>query len=291
VQDDRVSETALIVAAFRADHRLRHTPVIFDDPLAGALTSELWRTRLADGSVGQMIEELGLQNVQGQLVGRARHAELRLAAARSGSQPISHYVLLGAGLDSFAWRDPGALGSLRVLELDHPATQAYKRQRLEEIGCKTPPGVEFVTVDFEREPVDQALARAQLPCDGRVFFGWLGVVTYLSRDAFFATLAAICRSCAPGSVVLFDYAIPPGLIAPESRAFVDTVNRGTAELGEPRPDKYCPQDLHREVEALGYELVQDVSCEEMAARYFSDRSDGLGPNPEVRLVEFRTRSL
>ena len=283
--EDRPSETALAVAAFRAAHRLDHEPVVFDDPLAAQLTSQEWRERLETGAVAAMIDERGMLRIQGQLVGRARYLDDQLEAAVADG--IGQYVLLGAGLDSFAWRRPELAKQLRVIELDHPSTQGYKRTRLAELGLEIPEGVELVPVDFENTSVGEALACSSLDPGARAFFSWMGVVRYLTRDAFLGTLRDVAAASAPGSRMLFDYPIAPELVSQEDHELVRAVDVGTAEMGEASRLKLLPSELDATARGLGFERIEELSPDDHGERYFAGRSDGLWPNPEVHLVLLR----
>jgi methyltransferase (TIGR00027 family) len=286
VIEGRPSETALAVAAFRAAHRADHLPVIFDDPLAGDLTSEEWRARLAvPGAVAAMIDDLGLLPIQGQVVGRARYLDEQLEAAVADG--IAQYVLLGAGLDSFAWRRPDLAGRLRVIELDHPTTQHYKRQRLTELGIGVPEGVELAAVDLECTSVGAALAGTSFDPERPAFFSWMGVVVYLTRAAFEATLADVAAATVPGSRFLFDYPVPPALLRDEDLAFSRSIAEGSAGLGESRKLKLLPEEVAAAARAAGFEAVEDLSPDDHFARYFAGRPDALTPCPEVHLVLLR----
>ncbi len=283
--EDQVSETALAAAAFRAAHRLDHYPVVFDDPLAAQLTSEEWRERLETGAMAALIAELGLLRIQGGLVGRARWLDDQLEAAVADG--IEQYVLLGAGLDSFAWRRPDLAKRLRVIELDHPSTQGYKRKRLAELGLAVPEGVELAAVDFEQTRVADALAGTSFDPRARAFFSWMGVVCYLSRAAFEATLDDVARASIPGSRILFDHPVPPDYVADADRELGRQVDAGTAAMGEARTLKLAPSDVAATAARLGFERIEDLSPENHRDRYFAGRGDGLAPNPEVHLVLLR----
>lgn len=288
MHDDRPSETALAAAALRAAHRLYDDDPIFDDALAEELTSATWRDHLRTGAMRDLVEEFGLRRVQGQLVGRMRYLEDALEEAVKAG--IEQYVLLGAGLDAFAWRRPDLLERLRLIELDHPATQDYKKQRLLELGRAIPERVELVCVDFERTSIEAALSETAYDRSRPAFFSWMGVVGYLSREAFEKSLRDIASVAASGSLLLFDYPIAPELVSEEDASLVRLVDRGTAELGETRKLKQHPEDVRATLEALGFERIEDLSPTNLSDRYFAGRRDGLAPNPEVHLTLLRRLS-
>ena len=285
MHEDRVSETALAAAALRAAHRLHDDFLVFDDAFAAELTSESWRDQLAAGTVGALIETLGLRRIQAQLVGRMRYLEDELE--RALGEGLDQYVLLGAGLDAFAWRRPDLLDRLRVIELDHPATQDYKRRRLEELGRSIPEAVELVPVDFERTSLDTVLSETRFDPAVPAFFSWMGVVGYLTHEAFEASIRSLANASVSGSRLLFDYPIAMELVPEHDRPWTRQVDQGTASLGEQRKLKQRPDDVGSLLAGVGFERVEDLSPSAFHDRYFEGRSDGLTPNPEVHLALFR----
>jgi methyltransferase (TIGR00027 family) len=286
VQPGKVSQTALGVAAMRAAHLAGPPPWVFEDRFAIDLTSDEFRALAQRGELAAAFEKLGLQRVQGQVLVRARWAEEALEAAMAGG--ASQYVILGAGLDSFVLRRPDLVARLHVFELDHPDTQRYKRAALWRLGFRDSNRVEFVEADFERETIGRALARSGFSRAAPAFFSWLGVVSYLTRDAILATLASLRERAAPGSEIALDYPIPAERLEPADRAVLELVGRTSARLGEPRRASHDPEALQRDVCALGFELVEDLAPDEVTRRYFVGRSDGLATAPHSRLARFRT---
>ena len=286
MQPGQPSQTALGVAAMRAAHLATPPPWVFEDRFAIELTSEEFRALARRGELGTMLEKLGLHKILGQVLGRARWAEEALERAVAAG--TTQYAILGAGLDSFVLRRPDLLTRLRVFELDHPDTQRYKRAALERLGFRDATRVEFVAVDFEAETLGQALARSSFSRSAPAFFSWLGVLSYLTRDAIFDALASLRAQAAPGSEIALDYPIQPERLAPADRALFESVNQTTTRLGEPRRATHDPAELRRDVCALGFELVEDLDSDEVARRYFAGRRDGLGPYPQIHLARFRT---
>ena len=135
---------------------------------------------------------------------RARYTEDILEAAVR-QQEVEQYVILGAGLDTFALRRPDLVARLQVFEVDHPGTQAHKRRRLREAGREHPAQLHFVAVDFSRDNLAKALKSSAYDPQASSFFSWLGATYYLTRDAAWATLRAIAQVAPPGSTVVFDY--------------------------------------------------------------------------------------
>jgi methyltransferase (TIGR00027 family) len=174
-----------------------------------------------------------------------------------------------------------------VIELDHPATQDYKRERLGELGLGVPESVELAAVDLERTSVGAALAATSFDPGRPAFFSWMGVVVYLTRPAFDATLADVAEAGAPGSRFLFDYPVPPALLREEDLAFSQAIAEGSAGLGESRKLKLMPDEVADAARRAGFEPLEDLSPDDHFARYFAGRGDALAPCPEVHLTLLR----
>jgi methyltransferase (TIGR00027 family) len=262
----RASRTAQGVAVMRAAHQLLDAPLVFEDPLAlrviGAETADALR---ADPQAFDT--NRGLRAF---LALRSRYAEDALAAAVA--RGVRQYVVLGAGLDTSAFRTPHA--GLRIFEVDHPATQTWKRERLIEGGIAVPASVRFVPVDFETQSLAQELRRAGLRADEPAYFSWLGVVVYLTRPAINGTLQYIA-SLAPGSEVVFDYSVPAHLLTLAQRSARAVRALRVMEMGEPWLTYYDPADLAAALHAIGYTSVYDLEPAAANARYFARREDGL----------------
>src|SRR6478752_638977 len=177
------SRTAWMAATHRAAHQVLERGLIFSDPLALRILGQD-----ADTVARDALAHPERRGMRAFIAARAQLAESALAAGveRRG---VGQLVVLGAGLDTFAYRNPLA-DRLRVFEVDHPATQAWKRRRLDEAGIAAPDGVVYAPVDFEREALLDGLAAAGLDPARRTFFMWLGVVPYLTSEAVRATLTA-----------------------------------------------------------------------------------------------------
>jgi methyltransferase (TIGR00027 family) len=219
--------------------------------------------------------------MRAQMVVRSRYVEdaLRMGVAAG----LRQYVLLGAGLDTFAYRNPYESAELHVYEVDHPATQAWKRQLFAAAGLTPPASLRFVPVDLERDVLDAALSRGDFRCEQPTLFAWLGVVPYLTPWAIEATLRVIV-GLAPGSGVIFDYGEPPGALPPLWRGAYDAAAARVAALGEPWITFFEPADLARQLHALGFAEVHDLDGSEINGRYFAQRGDGLRASPRSHLV-------
>jgi methyltransferase (TIGR00027 family) len=178
-------------------------------------------------------------------------------------------VVLGAGLDTYAYR--GALRDrLRIFEVDHPATQAWKRQRLADAAIALPAWLTFAPIDFERETLTEGLAAAGFDPAQQTFFTWLGVVPYLSEEAVWSTLGFIA-SLPHGAHVVFDYADPPDSLSPQMRASHDRRAARVAELGESLKSSFDPDQLRARLTGLGFSEVEDLGPPQIASRYFPTR--------------------
>jgi methyltransferase (TIGR00027 family) len=201
---------------------------------------------------------------------RSRCAEDCLAEAVAHG--ASQYVVLGAGLDTFAYRNPFA--PLHVFEVDFPATQQWKRAMLADAGIEAPPTLSFVPLDFEHQTLAEELSAAGFDAGRPAFFGWLGVVPYLTRDTFRATLRMIGRMPA-GSGVCFDFALAPETLNPVQRAIFNALAERVARAGEPFQLFFTAQELEAELYAAGFQKLELWGGRELNARYFLNRSDEL----------------
>ena len=268
--DSRPSRTAHRVALRRAAHQVLDDPVVFKDPLAVSMIGPEAASTLRGADPG---EQDGVSRaLRAFLAVRSRYAEDQLAGAVA--QGVRQYVLLGAGLDTFAYRNPYAGAGLHVFEVDHPATQAWKRELLGAAGISVPPELAFVPVDFERQTLSDGLRNASFHVGEAAFFSWLGVTPYLTREAFLATLNFIL-SMPPLSGVVFDYAVARAALNSLEQLALDALARRVAAAGEPFQLFFEPQELGRELARMGFQNTEDLGSEELNSRYFAGREDGL----------------
>jgi methyltransferase (TIGR00027 family) len=284
------SKTAEIAAAIRAGHlAFDDPPKIFEDPLAGGLVmTPFYRAIAKSRAVHWISANLIFRRLKPVMVGiliRARYAEDQLRKAVR--KEIRQYVLLGAGLDSFAWRRPAWSEGVRVFEVDHPATQEAKRRRLAELGLAIPDYLESSPVDFERETAADCLARSSFARDQTAFFNWMGTVPYLTREAVFNTLNTLAGFACPGSEIVFDYPILIELLDPQTRKAFKKEQRYVSRRGEPWLFFADPRQLPGQIEQCGYQVIENVSPSEMEARYLSGRKDGLRTTAACYLVHCR----
>ena len=260
------SKTALSVALRRAAHQVYDSPVVFVDPVAVAIlgstyADELRRTPLR-------LDRPFSIALRAFLVARSRYAEDNLKqAVESG---VDQYVLLGAGLDTFAYRNPYT--RLRVFEVDHPATQQWKRELLQRNHVAIPESVRYTPVDFERQSLSVQLHDAGFNHGAPAFFSWLGVVPYLTLDAFRATLSFI--SARPsGSGLTLDYGQPRSVLPSLEQLAHDSLASRVEKAGEPFRLFFTPAELSAELSC--FHSIEDLGAVEINARYFSGRTDQL----------------
>jgi methyltransferase (TIGR00027 family) len=254
----------------RAAHQILDSPRVLDDPIAVPILGAEFAARLH--------AERGKANspaaryARAYMVARSRYAEDELA--RAVGRGASQYVILGAGLDTFAYRNPHAESALRVFEVDHPATQAWKLQRLAAAGIAIPGSVIFAPIDFERESLPEGLDRANFRRDAVTFFSWLGVAPYLTSKAMTATLAFI-GLMPSGSGVVFDYAMPRSSLNWLGRLIFDRLANRVAAAGEPFRLFFRPESLAAQLRSMGFHSLEDLGAREINALYFKDRPDKL----------------
>jgi methyltransferase (TIGR00027 family) len=267
MQDPGPSATALGVAARRAAHQWLDHPRVFEDPLAlRILPPELAAHARRTPWMGM---PLVLRAI---LVARSRFAEDELTRARA--RGTRQYVILGAGLDTFAYRRRPGDGDLQVFEVDHPATQAWKRRRLSDAGIPVPDSVHFVPVDFETASLGERLAQAGLDRGAPTFFAWLGVTMYLTRPSIARTLEFAGSTGSGGGIVL-DYLRPRAALDLGDRIGFDLLARWVAQRGEPLRTTFEAEEIGAVLRGAGFGSVVDLGRDEINERYFRDRSDRL----------------
>jgi methyltransferase (TIGR00027 family) len=283
--------TALLAAYVRAYHAMHDPPKIFDDLLGYSLIPEEWRALLEQGLVSSLHlydpelaascpdQATALAQVMRAMapgppmtLGRSRYTEESLEKAVS--QGVKQYVILGAGMDTFAFRRPDMLEQLQMFEVDHPATQTFKRRRLAELGWEQPAQLHFVPVDFTQESLAAALTRSSYDPQAPSFFSWLGVTYYLPRDAVFATLRAITNVAPAGSAVIFDYLDTDAFVPERAAKRVQVMLESFRQQGVPLITGFDPSTLTADLANLGLRLYEDLSPTDIQERYFQGRTDG-----------------
>jgi methyltransferase (TIGR00027 family) len=272
MQEGKPSGTAYRVALRRAAHQLVDDPVVFHDPLALRILG-----LSADDPRGLAESDLRAPgrptsvSLRAFVVARSQFAEDTLAAA-VGDVKATQYVLLGAGLDTFAYRNPFA--GVRVFEVDHPDTQRWKRALLCKNGVDVPQGTAYVPVDFHHDSLRDRLAEAGFDEAAPAVFAWLGVVPYLTADGFAATLKVL-SGCAAGSTLVMDYGLPRASLPLLEQMAFDSLAARVAAVGEPFQLFFTPEAIRAELEQWGWRLLEDLHRDAINARYFAGRNDHL----------------
>ena len=266
------SRTAMGAAAYRAIHLQRDEGRIFKDPLARLILGTE-----ADAIVGELAASPVLDGLCMFIAARSRFAEDCLAHAIS--RGVGQLVILGAGLDTLSLRNPHGAAGLRTFEVDHPATQAWKRRRLTEVGLVPPASVTFVPVNLEEQSLPAELRDAGFDVSRPTFFHWLGVAPYLRSDSVIETLTFIAG--VPGGEVVFDYTEPLENYAPERRGSIIAVQSRAADIGEPWLSFFAPSDIHFKLNELGLRDIEDLDLGEIRMRYLGSQETRSGAGPHV----------
>jgi methyltransferase (TIGR00027 family) len=278
MDEGRPSITAQSTATLRAAHQILDRPRIFDDPLALRIIGTQAQSSVRANPQGY--ERLAALRAFVAL--RSRYAEDELA--RAVKRGVRQYVILGAGLDTFAYRNPYSGSRLRVFELDHPATQLWKRVRLHEVGITIPDWLTFAPINFEKQTLAGGLRLAGFKRDEPAFFSMLGVVIYLTKDAVMETMRFVA-SLPSGSEIVFDYALPSSALTERQRTAREVLARRVSSIGEPWITYFDPSSLARELRQLGFKHVEDLGPEEANDRYFKGRKDGLRIRGSAHLIK------
>jgi methyltransferase (TIGR00027 family) len=260
MKPDEPSRTALMVARQRAAHQLLDHGAILGDPYAVRILGE------HKDNVLQAFNNHPLASV-GRLFTAARSRIAEDALSRAVERGVRQVVILGAGLDTFALRSPRA-AHISIFEVDHPATQAWKRQRLVAAELTPPPWLTFVPVDFERDDLQQKLSSAGFQCTSAAFFNWLGVVPYLTRDAVDATLGYIASI--PNSEVVFDYAEPPETWSEDVKAYAAARIAQLEKINEQSVGRFEPAGVAAILRSHGFDDMEDISFQQVVSRFGRD---------------------
>ncbi|MFD6159853.1 class I SAM-dependent methyltransferase [Nocardia sp. NPDC060256] len=261
------SRTALGAARARAFHQYADEPRIFDDPLAALIA------KAVDAAVDDSAADDGIPaEARLFLAIRHRFAEDALSA-RVGT--VHQVVVLGAGLDTFGLRNP--YPGITVFEVDHPDTQAWKRERVADAGIPVPPSLRFVPVDFETDRLGERLRDAGFDDSAPTFFLWLGVVQYLTAAAVDTTLRFIAELPAPAQVI-FDYSEPISALPPQNRAILEVLAGVMERLGEPWLSLFTADEIGEKLTEFGFDDIEDLDWARMIARFapLSTAADRVG---------------
>jgi methyltransferase (TIGR00027 family) len=261
------SRTALMIARQRAAHQVLDHGSILYDPFAMKILHE------DEKDVLQFANGHPLASI-GRLLTAARSRIAEDALSRAVESGIRQIVILGAGLDTFALRNPHGARQTRIYEVDHPATQAWKRERLAEAQIALPPWLIFVPVDFEQDDVGDKLVAAGFQQNSPAFFTWLGVVPYLTQDAIGRTLDYM--SSIQNSEVVFDYMEPPQAFSEEMRELVTKRTEQLEKMDERWASRFEPAGIAAILRSHGFSDIEDINFQEIKSR-FGPSVQGLAP--------------
>jgi methyltransferase (TIGR00027 family) len=280
MQHGQASVTALRAAGHRAAHQVLEHGVVFADPLALPILGQD-----ADEAIARAREQPERRSLRFFIAMRSRFAEDM--ARRAMADGVRQILILGAGLDTFAYRIEPAAG-LEIFELDHPATQRDKRRRLADAGIMEPGHVAYVAHDFESGAMTEALKAAGLRSSERTFVLWLGVTPYLTENAALATLGELAQL--PGGVeVVFDYASPPRTIEETAtRTFHRAMAESVAARGEPFRCYFETDDLHASARRRGFSEIEDLDRAALVSRYLPHLPVTPRPGPGGHVVRMAT---
>jgi methyltransferase (TIGR00027 family) len=267
MKPSKPSRTALQVARQRAAHQVLDHGAILYDPFAMKILGE------DEKDVLQFASQHPLASI-GRLVNAARSRIAEDALSKAVETGTRQIVILGAGLDTFALRNPHGAQPIRIYEVDHPATQEWKRQRLAEAQIAPPPWLIFVPVDFERDDAGEKLAAAGFQQNSPAFFTWLGVVPYLTQDAIGRTLAYM--SSIPNSEVVFDYMEPSEGFSAELRQLVAERTQELEKMGERWVSRFDEAAIAAILRSHGFAAIEDINFQEIASK-FGHAVQGLAP--------------
>lgn len=277
-QDTAPDSTAVRVALWRAMHvQADPLPHVLEDEIGFKLIApdDSWRKR-------PDMDPLATRRFRASIVARARFIEDLVT--EQTARGIGQYVILGAGLDTFAQRRPAIASRLTVFEVDQPGTQEWKRRRLVELGFSIPEWLRFVPVNFEAGGSWwEQLVAFGFDQNRPAVVASTGVTMYLSKDAILASLRQIA-ALAPGSTLAMTFILPLELAEPEERPAYEAAARGARASGTPFLSFFTPEEMLAMAREAGLKNVRHVSGADLAARYFADRADGLRPGSEALLV-------
>jgi methyltransferase (TIGR00027 family) len=290
LETSKGSLTALVSCFARGYHASMSSRPIFNDQAANSLLREEekqfiaanWANAIAffdpekSNTLKTFAERLDwVMNTQTipQLVSRARYAEDGLMAAIN--RGFKQYVILGAGLDTFALRQENLPEDFIIYEVDHPATQAFKRNRLEEMGIATPENVKFVPVDFKQDSLRDELKKSGYDEQKYTYFSLLGVVMYLAKSDFYKLLATVSEMAPNGSSFIFDYLDETAFNEKQASKRLLQMRQITVQTGEPIITGFDPWELDMELQDCNMLLYENLSPENIEELYFADRQDGL----------------
>jgi len=268
VIEENGSQTALITARMRAIHQLYDDkPLILNDPIAVTLLGPKAESDLK--ATLSFHQGTALTALRRHVVLRARYCEDRLSQAIT--RGIAQYIIVGAGYDTFAFRQPPWARDLTIIEIDHPATQQAKQSLLRSAGLPTPDNLQFVGIDLEQETLLDGLLRAGINTTVPSYFSWLGVTMYLTSEAINRTLMAFASFPANSEVTL-TYAPAPDSTLLQSEVATEIRNRLSARTGTERFLSYFePDKMESKLRTCGFSQVETLTSEAAHNLYLADK--------------------
>jgi methyltransferase (TIGR00027 family) len=302
MQENQASVTALLTAYSRAYHSINDSPKIFDDYLAKEFFTDEAFDEMGENiarslpffnpalAASNPDKEIAIDWLIKQMNGPATISRSRFnedCLKKALEDGVEQYVILGAGLDSFAFRRSDLIRKLQVFEIDHQATQNFKRQRIAELGWKKPANLHFIPLDFTKEALAAELTNSSYNSSKMSFFSWLGVTLYLSRETVLGTLASIADIAPAGSPVVFDY-IDEDALTEHASPKMKLIREIVMRAGEPMRCGFNPIALSSNLRVVGLTLKENLSPEDIQNRYFSDRADGYRSADHIHFAWART---
>jgi methyltransferase (TIGR00027 family) len=280
VSNREASRTALATAYLRAAHQLLDAPPrVLEDPVAVRLLGQD-----ASQNICKAVERHrspGTSALRSHVVLRSRFAEDRLAAAVQ--RGVSQYVILGAGFDTFAFRQPDWAKPLKIFEIDHRDTQSVKRSFLAKAGLELPANVRLAQIDFEHESLLEGLCRHHVSLEEPTFFSWLGVTMYLKEAAIDAALKSMA-TYPSGSEVVLTFKQPMVKTAGKAAAAAQKLAENVARVGEPFVSFFEPRAMEAKLTSAGFGRVEFLDLETARTRYFASRPPDLPGPKQINIV-------
>jgi methyltransferase (TIGR00027 family) len=300
MDSNQVSVTAIVTAFSRAYHSTHDSPKIFDDFLADKLFTadelmffskkivELLKVVDPEKAAQNPDQETAISCVMQKYtasitLSRARYAEGKLMEAVKAG--VKQYVILGAGLDTFAFRVPGMVNRIKIFEVDSLATQGNKIKRIKDAGLEVPDNLHFVPVDFNERNFENALKNAGYNPNELSFFSWLGVTYYLPIESIVAVLCKVAEIAPKGSSIVFDYMDNDGFDPKKAASRVSLMRQITQRCGEPMITGFDPLLLGEQLERIGFILQENLSPEDVENLFFKGRSDNYHAYENVHLAQ------
>ena len=276
------SVTAEGVAIQRALHQtLDAVPKILYDPIAPLLSDLASASTKALIAAAESMTRPVKSPFRAVFIMRSRYTEDCLA--ESLVRGVSQYVILGAGLDTFAYRQPAWGNALRIYEVDHPASQEWKRERLEGAKVRIPGNLIFAPIDFETTSLRDGLATAGFDSHTPSFFSLLGVSQYLPAEAL-ESIFGLVQALPKGTELVFEFIVPDDLMPADEASVFGAIASFAADRGEPWLTRLRPEELKSRLTALGFSQVYHLSPQAANERYFQGRRDDLAAWSGAQMV-------